>query len=62
MRPSVIFYSLKLAMASNGLRGRGGQPKVAHDLRSSELRLHTNFQVPRLKTVDLYSERTEGQT
>ena len=28
MRPSVIFYSLKLAMASNGLEGCGGRPQV----------------------------------
>ena len=49
-------------MASNSLRGHGGQRHTPYNLRTNELRLHIKFEPPSFKTVDLYRVHTQGQT
>ena len=49
-------------MASNSLRGHGGQRHTVYNLRTNELRLHIKSQPPRLTGLAVHREHTEGQT
>ena len=49
-------------MASNSLRGHGGQRHTPYNLRTNELRLHVKFQPPRLTGLAVHSGYTEVQT
>ena len=49
-------------MASNSLRGHGGQRHTAYNLRANELRLHVKFQPPRFTGLAVHSGYTEVQT
>ena len=49
-------------MASNSLRGHGGQRHTAYNLRTNELRLHIKFQPPRFTGLAVHREVTGVQT
>ena len=49
-------------MASNSLRGHGGQRHTPYNLRTNELRLHVKFQPPRLTGLAVHSGYTEVET
>ena len=49
-------------MASNSLRGHGGQRPTPYNLRANELRLHVKFQPPRHTGLAVHSEHAEAQT
>ena len=49
-------------MASNSLRGHGGQRHTAYNLRTNELRLHVKFQPPRFTGLAVHRSQAEGQT
>ena len=49
-------------MASNNLRGHGGQRHTPYNLRTNELMLHIKLQPPRLTGLAVHREHTEVQT
>ena len=49
-------------MASNSLRGHGGQRPTPYNLRANELRLHVKFQPPRFTGLAVHSKQTEVET
>jgi len=49
-------------MASNSLRGHGGQRHTPYNLRTNELRLHVKFQPPRFTGLAVHRQQAEGQT
>ena len=49
-------------MASNSLRGHGGQRHTPYNLRTNELRLHVKFEPPRFTGLALHRSQTEVQT
>ena len=49
-------------MASNSLRGHGGQRHTAYNLRANELRLHVKFRPPRFTGLAVHRQQAEVQT
>ena len=49
-------------MASNSLRGHGGQRHTPYNLRTNELRLHVKFQPRRFTGLAVHWRHTEVQT
>ena len=49
-------------MASNSLRGHGGQRHTPYNLRTNELRLHVKFESPRLTGLAVHRKQTEVET
>ena len=49
-------------MASNSLRGHGGQRHTPYNLRTNELRLHVKFESPRFTGLAVHRFQTEVQT
>ena len=49
-------------MASNSLRGNGGQRHTPYNLRTNEIKVHVKFQPPRLTGLGVHSKQTEGKT
>ena len=49
-------------MASNSLRGHGGQRHTPYNLRTNELRLHVKFEPPRFTGLAVHRFQTEVQT
>ena len=49
-------------MASNSLRGHGGQRHAPYNLRTNELRLHVKFQPPRLTGLAVHRGHAEVET
>ena len=49
-------------MASNSLRGHGGQRHIVYNLRANELRLHVKLQPPRFTDLAMHRTFTEVQT
>ena len=49
-------------MASNSLRGHGGQRHTPYNLRTNELRLHVKFQPPRFTGLAVHTRQAEVET
>ena len=49
-------------MASNSLRGHGGQRHTAYNLRTNELRLHVKSQPPMFTGLAVHKPQAEVQT
>ena len=49
-------------MASNNLRGHGGQCHTPYNLRTNELRLHVKFQPPSFTCLAVHKPQTEVET
>ena len=49
-------------MASNSLRGHGGQRHTPYNLRTNELRLHVKFQPPRFTGLVVNTRQAEVET